>query len=252
MWARVLFFSQISLSAFGQVVGLDLCADQWLLALAKDQDIQAVTSLAQSEGVSYFAERAKAHAIHKGTLEEIITSDINTVISQMPIDPVLEAALKKRGVQVVVIGALQSVTDLVHATEKVGAALKVNTKALVQELQALKKPAIKEKVVFLGVGENIPGSKTLLTEAVEYAGMGNSMASRIEGWGYTTLEELLQADPDRFILLQCEKNSLWNHPAMQKRHAKKPHMSVPKSLTLCHTPQSFLALIDLFKKRSRT
>jgi len=256
---RGIFAFIVALCAFSgpaeaapRIASINLCSDQYLLALADKSQIVSITALAVDPHRSAEYAAAAGIAVNHGAAEEIAAEAPDLVVADAFSDPATVALIRRIGIRVLVlpfssdfdgiVANVRSVAKAIGAPER-GEALAAG---IAGEIQA---PVVvfknKPVVALVERGGYTQGTGSLLDEAITRAG-GIDLA-RIWGLkGYATLPlERLVAAPVDLIVEPADTKSapslgaeILNHPALRARFAHTPRLAIPANLTDCAAPAS--------------
>jgi iron complex transport system substrate-binding protein len=244
---------------FHRIVSLNVCADQYLLALADPSQIAALTIFAQDRSISFLADKAGAFMTVPSAAEAIIKLDPDLIIGSRFRDTDTKAMLRRLGYKVVEIKRANSAPEMIEQTRRVGKLLGKPERAreLIGEIEkAASAPPLRgdapSALVYQRRGY-VSGSKSIISHVMRYAGLrneaeklGRSSISRI------SLEELAVARPD-FLILDTEAlgkgdigSEVLHHPVLDRLFRKEQVIRMPSSLTVCGGP-SFPAAVDFLR-----
>jgi len=121
MWGSMAVFRWLSFfcvltyhACVGQLVSLDVCADQWVLELIKPQYISALSHLAQNCQFSHLAEDAQTLPTHNGSLDQIQKLAPCYLIADGFLHPFKKKSFEKKGWKVIVLPPIREVKDFTH------------------------------------------------------------------------------------------------------------------------------------------
>ena len=230
-----------------RVVSLDSCADQYVLALADDAQIMALTKNAHM-AFSYFNERAKAFPAHDGRAESLLAYKPDVVVATGMADPMLSNLMTRVGVKVVATGLSSSITHGPKVIEAFGDALGQSGRAekmrndFHSKLISLKAlPKLNHTALYLSPGGTTTGAGTFLDEIITLAGFDNHMSQKgYSGWSQLNVEHLVSDAPDVVIggffdarVGQADSWRFASHPVIERLMGRAKVINVPSHLISC-------------------
>lgn len=231
----------------GKVLSLDLCADQYLLALMEPDEILAVTQFARMPH-SYFRERAMGVPIHHSSLEELISLGARTALRTSLGDPSLDASLSRFGVRIIEIAPANTVEETLDRLREAGRMLDREKKAETLIRAAEARLAALDNAGPLGLSAiylvpdgTTTGAGTFIDDVLKRSGVLNYAAERgQDGWGTVRLETLVAAPPDAVIATFTEARGEtvrgWlptNHPSLRDAVPEDRILDLPSRLISC-------------------
>ena len=247
-----------------RVVSLDSCADQYVLALADDAQILALTKNAHMP-FSHFRERAKNFPTHDGRAESLLAYKPDVVVATGMADPMLANLMARVGVRVVTTGLSSSIEDSRKDISSFGDALGQVERAddmleaFNAKLSAIKKmPKLGLSALYLSPGGTTTGAGTFLDEIITLAGFENHMTRKgYRGWSQMNVEHLVTDTPDvvigGFFDARVGQADAWrfsSHPVIERLMARAKMIEVPSHLISC--PAWFsLEAVDVIRNSHR-
>ncbi len=230
-----------------RVVSLNLCADQFVLALADRARIAALSPLAADPSLSAEAEAARGLPTVRPVLEEVLPRKPDLAIAGAWGGTAVVSALKARGVPVVHLGLAADFADIAAQARAVAAALGEVERGehLVQEmlarLAAVPRAERDARALVWEARGFTAGRGTLADAVLRAAGWRN--AAPFSGYGTVPLERLLAAPPDLLVVLAATPSpslseALLNHPAL----TGLPRLALPAAWLACGGPASLRAV----------
>lgn len=234
-------------AAEDRIMSLDYCADQFVLALADENQIIGVSSEAR-DAHSFYRERAKNIPRFRADADQILTQRPSLVVRSWAGDRRLLTLLKRLKIQVITIehaqdpqGIQSNVLRLAKAIgqESRGNAMIADAETRLARLKEL--PAYGESAVYLTPGAFTTGSGTFVSKVMALAGIGNSFADRgYTGWFPIPMERLVQSPPTLIVTSFYDSHaSVQNHWGIA-RHGyirrmldETPTVDVPGSMMAC-------------------
>ena len=244
---------------YQRIVSLNLCADQYLLALADPSRIAALTTFAQDPGISFLADRAEAYPTVPSAAEAIIKLDPDLIVGSRFRDTDTKTMLRRLGYKVVEIERTNTAQEMAEQTRRMGDILGSPARAreLIGQIEKAASAAplpgdAPSALVYQRKGY-ISGSKSIISHVMRYAGLrneaeklGRSSISRI------SLEELAVTRPD-FLILDTEAlgkgdigSEVLHHPVLKRLFRKEQVIRMPSALTVCGGP-SFPAAVEFLR-----
>lgn len=220
------FAFALAISAGVRIASLDLCADEYLLAVARDGEIAAVSRLSQDPEESASAARARRFRPYGGRIESLIPARPTLLLAVgAPGGRSTSAIARKLGWQVLTLPYPQTPDDIATNLQRVANALGAPERATpwLQAYSRLKAPARATDAVFLSGGG----------QSIEPSGIGANWM-RLAGFrqrslsgGRMTLEKLA-LDPPAVILRsnyrsgQLSLGQRWlDHPLVRKSPSRQ-------------------------------
>jgi len=248
----------VAKSAPLRIVSIGGCADQWLMAVAKREQIAAVSPVAKNPDASAYFKEAADLPQHYNRIEEILAFKPDLVISDNWGPPLLLSMLERLHIRVERLGAVKQLADLPPVLEKIGALTgqKKQAKKLVADyrrsLAAAKKNKPNTEVLAALYRPNgySPGQDTQPNDVLATAGLTNLSAKLgMKGSVMMPLENLIYYHPDIWIRDVRGPNTfglgnlLTQHPAIL---AMPPtQVEIPLNQWFCITPRSVQAIKTL-------
>ncbi len=245
-------------SGLPSVVSINLCADQLVLAFAKDTQILSLSKLSHDSAGSVYAKAARAYPTNTGQVEEILPLQPDLVIAGQFTSRYTLSLLKSVGLRVEILPIANSIETLLQNILSVSQWLdrpeqgEQEIQRIRQSLDALAavthpKPTA---AVFDPNGYTV-GSKSLRGQSLELAGWHNVAVDKgIESYGSLSLETLIRLNPDALFESPYSPDT-WSrgqamsvHPALKHRGLKAKVIQLPSSMTICGGPWS----VDLIER----
>lgn len=254
--------SSHAFAAPARIVSLNMCADQYLIALADPGQIAALSEWARDPSMSYYAEKARSYPVATGAAEAVMTLKPDLVIVNRFRRQETQAILKPYGYTTVELRPARNFDDIVDQTRQIAEAIghPERGEALIASMRAelaAIPAAIGKRPVAVHYQRRgfITGTNTLLDDAMTRAGLdnlartlGRKAVSRV------ALEEIVVARPD--YLLYTERpargtdmgTDLLLHPALADRYGPARRLYVPEALTMCGGPSFPKAVTMLYRQ----
>jgi iron complex transport system substrate-binding protein len=186
-----------------RIVSLNLCTDQLLMALVPAQRIASITWLSRSEGDPALLPLARHLPANRGSAEEVLALRPDLVIAGRFTTGTTRALLRRVGVPLLEVDAVNDWEGIRRITREVAAAVGATARAdellrqMDTELAQLRSrlPAVPVRAIgWGGAGDDVPGSDTLFNTILATAGAVN-LAARSGARSSFDLEQVLHARP---------------------------------------------------------
>lgn len=129
--------SAIAADAPQRIVSMSLCADQWLLALAKPEQIAALSPLAADEHISWQWQRAVALNHVAPNAEAIMALKPDLVVFDSSSSAILEQKIKSYGIATYRLPEAKTMADLSTITTDFAAAIGADSSKMEADFSAL-------------------------------------------------------------------------------------------------------------------
>lgn len=239
-----------------RIVSLNLCADQFLIALADRRQIAGLTHNAADPDTSAAAEQAKHYPILGQSAEEVLAIQPDLLVGMPARRSAVMGALKNRGYPSLDVKRAESFADITREMRKVARAVghPERGEALVaqmeQQLAALPKPGRGRVAAYYQRRGYMTGTGTLVDDLMQRVGLVN-LAGTLGKPALSTLslEEMVAARPD-FIIVESGSDTvtdqgteMLHHPALRDI----PRIRLPQAWTVCGGP----AYVDAARSLAR-
>jgi iron complex transport system substrate-binding protein len=239
-----------------RVVSLNLCADQYLLALADRAQIASLSPLSRDPEYSFLAGRAGDLPVNGGTGEEILVDEADLVLSGRYGTRVKREMLQRHGVPMMVLDPWRDVAEGREQLLAVAARLGHPERgdALVREIDAAlartkgiaRRPAT---VLILHRRGYVPGERSLVAELLRHMGL-TPMQARLglPLGGLVRLEQLVMDPPDFVVMDEDDARAIDNgtafrvHPALAQLLPPERRLFLSDRLTICGGPSTPAAI----------
>ncbi len=238
-------------------MSLNLCADQWVLALLPLERITSVTWLARDAEESFLAVRARQVPANYGSAEEVLRDHPDLIITGEYTMPATRSALQRMGYPLLELKNADDFEDIRARAREVGEAVGARAQAehMIAEMDAIldglshRPKSSHPRVVFWDGSGAAPGRGTLYDAIISAAGAHN-IAAENTGFASLDVEGLLARAPE--VLLQGDvalskpsrRNDIAQSPLIRERWGGR-RVAINPSLYLCGTPFSARAARDL-------
>ncbi|MFA7439962.1 MAG: ABC transporter substrate-binding protein [Sphingomonadaceae bacterium] len=244
-----------------KIISLNLCADQYLLALADPGQIAGLTPNANDPEMSAAAAQTRGLRILGRSAEEVLVIDPDLVVGETVRRSAVMMALKEKNYPALDLRMADSFADIVAQTRKVAHAIghPARGEALVsqmeQELAKLGKPGRGRVAAYYQRRGFMTGTGTLVDDLMQRVGLVN-LASKLgkPALSQLSIEELVAAQPDFMIVetstddIADQGTEMLHHPALRDI----PRIRLPHAWTVCGGPayvraaQSLAAQIGIY------
>lgn len=228
-----------------RIVSLNLCADQYLLAVADRAQIAGLTSHADNSEMSAAAEQTRGLRILGQSAEEVLAIEPDLVVGMSARSSAVMKALRAQNYPALDLRTAASFADIVAQTRKVAQAVGRSERgeALVarmkRDMAGLGKPGGGRVAVYYQRRGFMTGTGTLVDDLMQRVGLvnlagklGKPVLSRL------SIEELVAAQPD-FIIVESatdritdQGTEMLHHPALRDI----PRIRLPQAWTVCGGP----------------
>jgi iron complex transport system substrate-binding protein len=229
-----------ALLAAASVASLNLCTDEYLLLLARPQEIASVSFLSQDPQESPLWRVAKRHHSNRGSLEQVLAKKPTVVLTMGGsgrASSLIARRLRMRGVDLRPVGAINDVAFNLNA---VAGALGDPGRAQpwLRRLSALlnARPKQAQDALWVGGGGQSIGVPSVGADWMRLAGL----TQRPVAGGRVSLEHLLVRPPavlvqSHYRARQMSRGMAWlNHPIL--RSAKSRRVQVDGRAWTCMGP----------------
>lgn len=248
-----------------RVMSLNLCADAYLMAFAKKDQIVALTPQAQDPTLSAFHQQAMAYPVSNGQIEAIAALAPDLVIVSSYSDPLRNRLIEKLGITIVSLDAANSYDaarrDIIKLGEKIGRAREA--RAYLQALDGALATATatqgtpKPKILPLQRRNLTTGKGHILDEIITLAGGYNQGRAGLDApMGRISLEHALAA-PSDYILLNTDRTvpdsrgmEFLTHPAFKARFDATRRLYIDNNLLVCAGATTPMAVAILARQLS--
>ena len=251
-----------------RVVSLNLCADAYLMAFARPEQILGLTRQSSDPTLSAFVEEASNFPVSGGRMANILEQQPDIIITNNFSPPPNKALMDRRGIKIVKLDASNSyqtarkeILQLGKAIHRLDAA-----KTYLAQLDNKLEDARHTKLTYMPSIINyqrrgiVVGKTHILDDIIQLAGATNIGRDTGRTIGPMSLENLIRLQPD-FVLSISENDEPSNiskdrgsevlgHPALRKIFSAERHIYIPQNLTVCAgatTPKAVAHLIETLK-----
>lgn len=248
-----------------RLVSLNLCADAYLMAFAKPEQILGLTQQSSDPTLSAFVEEASNFPVSGGRISNIIEQHPDIIIINNYSPPPNKALMDRLGIKIVKLDAANSyqtarteILQLGKAIHRLEAA-----KAYLAQLDKELEDARHTKLTYMPSIINyqrrgiVVGETHILDDIIQLAGAQNLGRDTGRTIGPMSLENLMRLQPDYVLSIsendeqtlkaQDRGSEILSHPALQKMFSAERHIYIPQNLTVCAgatTPKAVAHLIE--------
>lgn len=232
-----------SLHSPPRIVSLDYCADQYVLALADEDNIVALSPDAEKK-FSYFRDKAAGIAKVRPSAENVLALKPDLVVRSYGGGPDATRFYETAGVAVLQVGWSNSFADIRQVLFDMSAGLGVPDKGVKlaaefdQRLAAINKRNLRQSALYMTPGGVTSGTGSLIDDMFSAAGLTNYQDK--PGWHDLPLERLIAEKPDvvasAFYETIHKTPSIWSpshHPIAQKTLDEAELVPLDSSWTSC-------------------
>ena len=195
-------FASLSIASALSVASLNLCADEYLLTLAKPSEVASVTFLARDPDESPLWRQARRYPANRGSIEDVIALKPDIILTMGGGGKATKLLADKLGVRVVHLPFPASIADVASNMRRVASALGRPRAAdrWIARVAMLRtsSPRRRADALFVGHGGNSLVGGSPATEWMTLAGLQQRQLSS----GKITLEALAIRPPA--VLLRSE------------------------------------------------
>jgi iron complex transport system substrate-binding protein len=234
-----------------KVASVSLCGDQYLMMLADPKQVASLSHQSLSP-LSYFSKHAASFPQNRGSVEELILSDVDLVVLNAYGDTQLKRILRKFGIDYFELPVGESVGDVEETVIDLSRKLdrEAEGRRLVRQIRQRMAAVSRETE-----GEEKPfalyfrsdgggaGAGTFVDDAIRAAGFRNLQRELgKKGWGTLPLEQAVMTPPDVFVTsffdapYQSVRRLFRHNPVFWELVQKGKLVQVPGKLWPCSSP----------------
>ncbi|NIJ41958.1 iron complex transport system substrate-binding protein [Parvibaculum indicum] len=234
-----------------KVASVSLCGDQYLMMLADPGQVVSLSHQSMSP-LSYVKERAASFPRNRGSVEELILSDVELVVLNAYGDTQLKRILRKFGIDYFELPLGETIGDVeetvIALSQKLGreaeghrlvGRMKKRVEAVSRSAQGGAQPVA---LYFRSDGGGA-GAGTFVDDAIRAAGFRNLQRDLgKKGWGTLPLEQAVMTPPDVFVTsffdtpYQSVRGLFRYNPVFWELAQKGTLVQVPGKLWPCSSP----------------
>ena len=248
-----------------RVVSLNLCADAYLMAFAKPEQILGLTQQSSDPTLSAFVEEASNFPVSGGRMANILEQQPDIIIINNYSPPPNKALMDRLGIKIVKLDAANSYQSARTEILQLGKAIHrlEAAKAYLAQLDKELEDARHTELTYMPSIINyqrrgiVVGETHILDDIIQLAGAQNLGRDTGRTIGPMSLENLIRLQPDYVLSIsendeqtlksQDRGSEILNHPALQKMFSVERHIYIPQNLTVCAgatTPKAVAHLIE--------
>ena len=248
-----------------RVVSLNLCADAYLMAFAKPEQILGLTQQSSDPTLSAFVEEASNFPVSGGRMANILEQQPDIIIINNYSPPPNKALMDRLGIKIVKLDAANSYQSARTEILQLGKAIHrlEAAKAYLAQLDKELEDARHTKLTYMPSIINyqrrgiVVGETHILDDIIQLAGAQNLGRDTGRTIGPMSLENLIRLQPDYVLSIsendeqtlkaQDRGSEILSHPALQKMFSAERHIFIPQNLTVCAgatTPKAVAHLIE--------
>jgi iron complex transport system substrate-binding protein len=234
-----------------RIVSVNLCTDQYVLALADRNQIAGISRAGKDTHYSALVDRAEGLPDHRGTAEEIVMMTPDLVVAGAYANRQTVHLLDRLGIPILNVPSVNHVHEIFPEIRKVADRIGHTERGLVlaSALKARYQAFFAKEEQATGAlyrpGGYVLGRDSLVDDVMRSAGLGNVIAELgVRGEDRLPLELLVMAPPD-FLIIDSnrpERPSLsrrvLEHPALAKMPVAQDVLEFPVRYWLCATPST--------------
>ena len=238
-----------------RIVSLNLCADQYLLALADPGQIVALTRFARDPNMSAAAKAARTMPVSRGSAEDVLMLRPDLVIASPFRRQTVTAVLAGRHVATLDLPPADSYAAIVTQVRQVAAAIghRDRGETLIRRMDTAlarlpRAPGGGRTAAYYQRRGFLTGTGTLVDELMQRLGLAN-LATRIgkPALSQLSLEQMALARPDYLVVESAtdrvtdQGTEMLHHPILDGI----PRLRIPEAWTVCGGPAYVLAAQSL-------
>ena len=248
-----------------RVVSLNLCADAYLMAFAKPEQILGLTQQSSDPTLSAFVEEASNFPVSGGRMANILEQQPDIIIINNYSPPPNKALMDRLGIKIVKLDAANSYQSARTEILQLGKAIHrlEAAKAYLAQLDKELEDARHTELTYMPNIINyqrrgiVVGETHILDDIIQLAGALNLGRDTGRTIGPMSLENLIRLQPDYVLSIsendeqtlksQDRGSEILIHPALQKMFSAERHIYIPQNLIVCAgatTPKAVANLIE--------
>ncbi|MCY7271652.1 MAG: hypothetical protein LH485_06315 [Sphingomonas bacterium] len=215
-------FASLSIASALKVASLNLCTDEYLLLLARPDEIASVTRLAQDPAESPLWRRAQAFPANRGAIEQVIVTRPALLLTMGGGGKSSGLLARRMGIRTVDLPYPASIADVAGNMRRVAAALGDERRAApwLARLNALEvaKPQRQRDAIYVSGGGN---SLSAGSAGAQWLALAGLKQRRLPG-GRAELETLLVAPPAVLVRSDYRRGQMsqgmrwFDHPIVKR------------------------------------
>ncbi|MES2903704.1 MAG: hypothetical protein V4696_05915 [Pseudomonadota bacterium] len=215
-------FASLSVASALKVASLNLCTDEYLLLLARPDEVASVTRLAQDPAESPLWRTARAFPANRGSVEGVIATRPTLLLTMGGSGRSSGQLARKMGVRTLDLPFATSIAEVATNMRRVAVALGDVRRAepWLKRLAALQRsasPRLRDAIYLSGGGNSL----SLGSPAVEWLALAGLKQRALPG-GRATLETLLVAPPAVLVRSDYRRGQMsqgmrwFDHPIVKR------------------------------------
>lgn len=241
-----------------RIVSINLCADQYLLALAAPGQILALSPFAADPSLSFLASRAKGIRRVRDDAESVLLLKPDLVVASAYNSRAALDVLRRHGVDVLMLSHPERLEEVAAQIERVAAAIGRRAEGE-RLLRRYRRALMRAKGVaptglsalYYDRGGYVLGTRTLVAELMAHVGLENAARRLgVTAAAPVSVESVLFTRPDLLIVpgqagAIDQGLALLRHPALARLYPREKRIVLPGRLTVCPGPSVIAALDTL-------
>ncbi len=239
-----------------RIVSINLCTDQYLLALAAPEQILALSPYAQDARISFYAERARRHRLVEDDAESVLALKPDIVFASVYNRPETLARLRRAGIRVVTLEEIGTLARIPGQIRSVGAllghveaaeALALRFEAALAET-AGRLRAANFRALYYERGGYTPGASGLVHDMLRHVGLRSAAGEAgMDAPRFLDIEAVLALRPDLLVMAEHgqagdQGAAMLAHPALVRLYADDRRLTLPVRETICAGPSAMAAV----------
>jgi iron complex transport system substrate-binding protein len=232
-----------------RIVSVNLCTDQFVLALADREQIAGISRAAKDTHYSALVARAEGLPDHRGAAEEIVMMAPDLVVAGAYANRQTVHLLDRLGIAILNVPSVNRVHEIFPEIRKVADRIGRHDRGvkianvLETRLQDFSVNEKRATGALYRPGGYVLGRDSIVDDVMRAAGLGNRVAELgIRGEDRLPLELLIMSPPD-FLIIDSNRperpsrsRRMLQHPALAKMATTFETLEFPVHYWLCATP----------------
>lgn len=230
------------------VASINLCTDQYLLALADPAQIAGLSPYSRDAARSWFAAQAAAYPRLSGLAEDVLILGPDLVVTSRFTRRQTRELLRAQGVRVEEFDVATTIDDVKRQIARFGALIGRGEEAARQiaaidaALVRARAAALRRPVRVLPLERRgwVSGEANLMTSLLDAVGLRNAAADAgLRDGRLMSLEEIVMMRPDFLLVSRADDvaedqgRAMLLHPAIAERYPRDRLIVLPESLSVC-------------------
>lgn len=248
-----------------RVASLNLCADQFLLALADPQQIVSLSPLARDPSLSFFAAQAVNFPVNGGTAETLIDLNVDLVLMGSFEAAAKQRLLSRQNISIETISPWVNFAVGREEIRRIAARLghrergEVLIAAIDEALRRTKGIALKPyRVMTIYRRGYVPAENAMINVLLKHFGLTlHQSVLGLKRDGLVRLEALVADPPDYAVVDEVTGSAIDNgsamliHPALMRALPPEKRLILLDNLFLCDGPSTPAAINQLANEVNR-